>query len=93
MRAAAVRAVELGGRAGGQGQRHIEGSGAGAPSVAVVPHRPLVGACNAYTRTEFRIQFGLTLFYTPRLRIAVLYVLVPQPRSFFPLLFNIGMTI
>jgi hypothetical protein len=44
MRAAAVRAVELGGRAGGQGQRHIEGGGAGAPSVAVVPHRPLVGA-------------------------------------------------
>jgi hypothetical protein len=49
MRAAAVGAVELGGRAGGQGQRHIEGGGAGTPPVAVVPHRPLVGACNAYT--------------------------------------------
>jgi hypothetical protein len=56
MRAAAVRAVELGGRAGGQGQRHIEGGGAGAPSVAVVPHRPLVGA---YTSTEIRIHMGL----------------------------------
>jgi hypothetical protein len=79
MGAAAVRAVELGGRAGGQGQRHIEGGGAGTPPVAVVPHRPLVGAC---TSTVFRIHIGLTLFYTRRLRIVVLHVLVPQPSSF-----------
>jgi hypothetical protein len=73
MRATAVRAVELGGRAGCQGQRHVEGGGAGTPSVAVVPHRPLVGACNAYTRTEIRIHIGLTLFYTRRLKIVVCF--------------------
>jgi hypothetical protein len=82
MRAATVRAVELGGRAGGQGQRHIEGGGAGTPSVAVVPHRPLVGTCNAYRRTQIRIHIGLTLFYTRRLRIVVLHVMVPQTSSF-----------
>ncbi len=52
------------------------------------------GSIYIYKATLYNVHFHvLTLFYTRRLEIVVLHVMVPQPYRFSPLRFHIGMVI